>query len=37
MKTVKTRRGKTLNMAQLAAQNETARAISNVLLMLVVI
>ena len=30
MKTVKTRRGKTLNMAQLAAQNETARAISNV-------
>lgn len=30
MKTIKTARGKTLNMAQLAAQNEDVRAISNV-------
>ena len=30
MKTIKTARGKTLNMAQLAAQNEDVRAILNV-------
>ena len=30
MKTIKTARGKTLNMAQPAAQNEDVRAISNV-------
>ena len=30
MKTIKTARGKTLNMAQLAAQQENTRAVSNV-------
>ena len=30
MKTIKTARGKNLNMAQLAAQNEKQRAVSNV-------